>query len=73
MKEKNLHDDLFKATFSIVSEVIAFSKIYLPKWLANQLDYETLKYEPYEPGAIGICPLFKFVICIVLKKQFFKL
>ena len=46
MKEKNLHDELFKTTFSMVSEVIAFSKTYLPKWLANQLDYDTLQYEP---------------------------
>jgi len=46
MNNKKLHDELFKATFSMVSEVIAFSKIYLPKWLDNKLDYSTLQHEP---------------------------
>jgi predicted transposase/invertase (TIGR01784 family) len=46
MKENTPHDDLFKVTFSISSEVEAFLKTYLPGWIALQLDYSTLKKEP---------------------------
>ena len=43
MPKTTPHDDLFKATFSIVSEVESFIRSYLPTWLANSLDYPTLK------------------------------
>lgn len=46
MKENTPHDDLFKVTFSMPSEVEAFLKTYLPVWLASGLDYSTLKKEP---------------------------
>ena len=43
MPKTTPHDYLFKATFSIVSEVESFIRSYLPTWLANSLDYATLK------------------------------
>ncbi|PSR14968.1 MAG: hypothetical protein DA408_09230 [Bacteroidetes bacterium] len=43
MPKTTPHDDLFKATFSIVSEVESFLRSYLPTWLANSLDYTTLQ------------------------------
>ena len=46
MQNKTPHDDLFKAVFSITSEVVAFSKLYLPKFISKNLNYETLKIEP---------------------------
>lgn len=46
MRNKTPHDDLFKAVFSITSEVVAFSKLYLPKFISKNLNYETLKIEP---------------------------
>jgi len=46
MKENTPHDDLFKVTFSMPSEVEAFLKTYLPDWVSSHLDFKTLKKEP---------------------------
>lgn len=45
MPDKTPHDDLFKAVFSITSEVIAFSQLYLPEFISKNLNYKTLKIE----------------------------
>lgn len=45
MNENSPHDDLFKITFSMPSEMEAFLNTYLPLWLSEDLDYQTLKKE----------------------------
>ena len=40
------HDELFKATFSILSEVQAFLRNWMPPFIRQGLDYDTLKRDP---------------------------
>lgn len=46
MPQENLHDKLFKQTFSIRSEAKAFVQLYLPKWISTNLDYRSFKRSP---------------------------
>ena len=43
MHRENLHDKLFKQTFSVRSEAKAFVKTYLPAWVIDKLDFRTFK------------------------------
>ena len=43
MPGENLHDKLFKQTFSVRSEAKAFVKAYLPAWVIGNLDFRTFK------------------------------
>jgi len=43
MPRENLHDKLFKQTFSVRSEAKAFVQLYLPKWISHNLDFRYFK------------------------------